>query len=105
MRSIRRHYLVPRDIIDLADYIALDSLDAAIRFFAAAEATIESLTEFPGKGSIRNLSNPRLADVRSWKVKGFPNHLIIYEFTDAAVTVHAVIHGARNFEELLEGRT
>ncbi|HUB25377.1 MAG TPA: type II toxin-antitoxin system RelE/ParE family toxin [Tepidisphaeraceae bacterium] len=48
--------------------------------------------------------HPRLVSVRSWRVKGFPNYLILYEPVDDGILVLAIIHGARDLERFLKGR-
>jgi toxin ParE1/3/4 len=69
------------------------------------ERTLEGLAEVPGKGARREFDNPRLKEVRSWAIDGFPNHLIFYVYDDAALTVIAVVHGARDLPKVLLDRT
>jgi len=102
---VNRHSAVDRDIIALAGWIAQDNREAAFRFVEAAEETILSLGEMPGKGSPKHLRSRRLKNVRSWAVSGFPKHLIFYEFRESEVYVLAVLHGARNYSPLLQKRT
>ena len=102
-RSARRHAAVEDDILDLAAYIATDSREQAFRFLDAAEHTITSLHHIPGKGSLKMLPG-RLKDVRSWAVRGFPNHLVLYEVRGRDVFVLAVIHGSRRYQKLLRER-
>ncbi|PHS03081.1 MAG: hypothetical protein COA78_19335 [Blastopirellula sp.] len=53
------------DIEEIADYIAADSLQAAMRFLENTESTLQGLAEFPSSGGffIRNIP--------SWQVCGF----------------------------------
>jgi len=104
-RAIRRRPEVWEDIIGLAEYIARDSLETAARFFDAVEATIKWLAEMPGTGALRDFADPRLKNLRSWAVQGFPNHLIFYEVNDATVMVLAVLHGARDLPAALKDRS
>jgi toxin ParE1/3/4 len=101
---VHRRPEVAEDIIGLAEYISRDSLETALRFFDAVEATIENLAELPGKGSRRDFEDPRLKDLRSWAVQGFPNHLIFYEATDQTLLIVAVLHGARDLPAALKNR-
>jgi plasmid stabilization system protein ParE len=57
-----------RDVDEEAAYIAQDSLDAALRFLDAAHQTFSELLEVPGKGKVKELSNPRLSGIRQWRV-------------------------------------
>jgi plasmid stabilization system protein ParE len=81
-KRIRRHQDVADDILDLAAYIARDSLPTALRFLDAVEVTLAWLLRRPGAGSLREFDEPALANVRSWAVKGFRNHLILYEIEE-----------------------
>lgn len=101
---VRRHAYVERDILDLAEWIARDSQSTAFRFLDAVERSIVSLRSMPGKGSLKRLRAPRLANVRSWAVSGFPNHLILYDIRGTDVSVLAIVHGARRYARLLRGR-
>lgn len=82
---VRRHVDVDSDILDLAIWIARDSREAAVHFFDAVEASIDSLRSMPQRGGPKAMRDRRLADVRSWSVRGFPNHLILYEVRDGAM--------------------
>jgi plasmid stabilization system protein ParE len=62
--TIRRHPHVFIDIIDIADYIARDSLDAALRFPDQVDATLRGLAEMPGKGPRCGFAVPNLTEVR-----------------------------------------
>lgn len=75
-----------------------------MRFLTAVEEAITSLRSMPGRGSPKQLGNRRLANVRSWAVKGFPNHLVLYELRGSDVLVLAVVHGARRYERILRVR-
>lgn len=104
MRRVRRHRLVEQDILDLALWIARDSRDTAIRFFDAVEDSIAGLRQVPGKGGLKNLPDPRLANVRTFAVRGFPNHLIVYEMRSNELIIHAIVHGSRQYQNLLKQR-
>jgi plasmid stabilization system protein ParE len=73
------------------------------RFLDAAEHTITSLLHMPGSGSLKMLPG-RLSEIRSWAVRGFPNHLVLYEIRGRDVYVFAVVHGSRRYQRLLRSR-
>jgi plasmid stabilization system protein ParE len=75
-RIVRRHRLVYRDVIELADHMSRDSLPSAVRFFDNVETTLAGLLEMPGKGSPKHFTQPSLREVRSWPIDGSPKHLI-----------------------------
>jgi toxin ParE1/3/4 len=102
----RFYHVLPaadRDLDDQADYLAREaSLDIAVRFYHAAATTFSHITDMPGIGERWPSTNPRLADMRVWRIEGFENHLIFYRATVDGVTIIRVLHGARDIESLLE---
>jgi len=76
-----------RDMIEIAEYIAADNLDAAIRFLEAARRSMEFLTDTPRAGPTYTLSNRRLVGLRKWAVDGFGNYQIFYRVTDDSIQV------------------
>ena len=85
-----------RDIDENADYIFRDSLDAALRFYAAVPADAKKLAEMPGMGPVYGLKDPKWADVRFWPITGFRNFLLFYRPTNDGIVVLRVMHGARD---------
>ena len=59
----------------------------------------------PERGSPKRLRDQALSGVRSWKVRGFPNHLILYEMRGDDVYVLAIVHGARRYRRVLRERS
>jgi toxin ParE1/3/4 len=73
--------------------------DLADRFTARAEARFKKLLRTPGVGRPRSFGQARLSNLRSFKVEGFPNHLIFYRpLPRRGVEIVRVLHGARNLE-------
>jgi toxin ParE1/3/4 len=104
MNRIRCRPGVDDDIYELAKYLLEHSEDAARRFVDAAQKTLKDLARMPGMGSLKAFDDPALAEVRSWRVEGFPNHLIYYVTTEEGIDVLAVMHGARDTERWLRRR-
>ena len=88
-------------IIAMAEFIGETSPAAAERFLDAIEATFAQLEVMPGMGHRYESTEPRLADVRVWAVKGFPNHLIFYRPALNGIEVLHVLHGARDLDAVL----
>jgi toxin ParE1/3/4 len=64
---------------EIADTIAEDNPDAALRFFQAARDAFKRLAEFPGMGSVREeLRSRQLKGVRSYPMRGFRKYLVFY---------------------------
>jgi plasmid stabilization system protein ParE len=91
-----------RDIDEIAQTIARDSLDSAIRFYTAVDDTFKLLSSHPLIGTRRTTSNPRLADVRSIGVNQFRNYLVFFLPSEREIRVARVVHGARDLENLLK---
>ncbi|MGO8697553.1 MAG: type II toxin-antitoxin system RelE/ParE family toxin [Limisphaerales bacterium] len=81
-------------------FIARDNPDAAKRVIEAASETFKNLAANPGMGTKRRFRNPKLRDVRSWRITGFENYLIFYRPIPEGIQVLHVYHGARDIEAL-----
>lgn len=89
------------DLDDQAAYLARNaSLETALRFYAAAQATFEQIARSPGLGERRESTNPRLANLRVRRVEGFDAHLIFYHPAGGAIEIIRVLHGARDLDRL-----
>lgn len=95
---IRRRLKAAQDAENYADYIAQNSLEAAVRFLENTESTLRYLAENPGIGCPFESDNPELANLRFRRVKGFPNHLIFYTDHTDAIEVVRILHGARDLD-------
>ena len=90
------------DLLGIWDSIAADNPDAADRFLIAAELTTTQLLRHPGLGRERRFARFQGVTLRSWKVKGFRNHLVFYYATHDCLSVVRVVHGARDLEALFQ---
>jgi toxin ParE1/3/4 len=97
MRILRRKRAV-EDAEEIADYIAQDNLEAAIRFLDNVESTLQQLFTAPGAGSPFESTHPELANLRFRRVKGFPLHVVFYIAHEEAIEVVRILHGARDLE-------
>lgn len=93
------------DMVEIADWIGQDNLDAAIEFLHAARRSMEFLTVTPGAGPEYPTSNALLKGLRKWSVEGYRHYLIFYLILPDAIKVLRVIHGSRNVPALLAGET
>ena len=104
-RRIRRHRAVADDIEAIARYIARDNIDASLEFYDAVERTLLGLLKVPEKAMVRRFKDPVLESIRGWAVERFPNHFVFYRATLQGIDVIAVVHGARDLEAFLGGRS
>ena len=91
-----------QDMEDQAYYLCTKSPAAADRFLEACEADLQRLAGMPGMGRLREFRNPKAADIRSWPLSGFPNHLIFYRPIEDGIEVLRVLHGARDIDAIFE---
>ena len=104
MSRILRRPGVDDDAAELARYLIDQSEDTARRFVDAVQKTLKDLARMPGMGSRKEFPDPDLSQVRSWRVEGFPNHLIYYLPLTDGIDVLAIMHGARDVEHELRRR-
>jgi toxin ParE1/3/4 len=92
-----------RDVDAIADYIAHDSLDSALRFYDAVQSDAQKLAAMPGMGPACEFRNPATVGIRFWPLGGFRNYLLFYRPLSDGVEVIRVLHGARDVERVLAG--
>lgn len=84
------------DVEAIADFIAGDSVDAAVKVVLALEDAFVLLASRPGIGHLRQDLTDR--PLKFWSVYSY---LVVYEPDSNPLTVVAVLHGARNVAEIL----
>ncbi len=89
------------DMDDTAEYLSQENPESARRFLAAIEETIQQLLTIPGLGRVRKYLNPKLKDLRSWRIRGFEKWLVFYRPTDDRIEIVRILHGARDLTPLL----
>jgi plasmid stabilization system protein ParE len=88
------------DLLNIWNYIAEDSIDAADKVVGELRAAFEGLADMPGKGHIREeLVDPRH---RVWSVY---SSLIIYRVNTTPLQIVSVVHGARDLRALFDEET
>ncbi|WP_197456104.1 type II toxin-antitoxin system RelE/ParE family toxin [Stieleria neptunia] len=94
--------LAQDDLRRQAEFIAKDSLVAALRLLDAAEVTYDFLAETPLAGSVCQFTSVQAIDLRIWRINGFPNQLILYRVSDSEILIVRVLHAARDLDVLLD---
>jgi plasmid stabilization system protein ParE len=85
------------DVQAIADFIAADSVDAAVKVVLALEDAFTLLASRPGIGHTREDLTPR--PLKFW---GVYSYLVVYDPASQPLTIVAVLHGARNVEQILK---
>ena len=100
-KKINKREAAKTAIIEIADYLAKDSILVSARFFDAVERRLEFLASMPEIGSLWESEHPRLKDVRVWRVDDFPNHLLFYRPISDGIELIFACHAARDLNKLL----
>jgi plasmid stabilization system protein ParE len=96
---MKRYVLTPRakrDINDIWDYIANDSIEAADRVIDALEWAMIKLAKRPGIGHWRE----ELADKRHRFLLVY-SYLIVYRYESKPLQIVRVLHAARDMQSIL----
>lgn len=88
------------DLDQIHAYISEDNPEVADRVLEAALSTFATLAKMPGMGQPRVFKHSELSGLRSFRVDGFQNYLIVYRPGDDGVEVVRVLHGARDLDAL-----
>lgn len=93
--SFRLSRAADKDLSDIWDYVARDSVQNADRVESELHSAMQLLASFPGMGHQRSdVDDPRY---RFWNVYNF---VIAYRMRGRTLTVVRVIHGSRDFRKL-----
>ncbi len=85
------------DVDRITDFIAEDNVEAALRVHDALEEAFGHLAEMPAMGHTREDLTDR--PLKFWSVYSY---LVVYDPASSPLTVIAVLHGARDLEQLLK---
>ena len=85
------------DVEALADFIAADSIEAAMKVVLALEDAFVLLASRPGIGHTRADLTER--PLKFWSVYSY---LVVYDPASAPLTIVAVLHGARDVAQMLK---
>lgn len=86
------------DLADIASYIAVDDQNAADAFLERIEKNLANLVNHPRLGRVPNDEELGKLGYRFLVVE---DYLIFYTVRKKEVLIHRVIHGARNYKNLL----
>ena len=86
-------------LLEILDYLADDSESAAVRVRHAIYDGVWKLAERPGIGHTREDLTDR--PLKFWSVYSY---LVVYDPESRPLTIVAVLHGARDVEQLLKNQ-
>lgn len=86
------------DLADIASYIAVDDRSSAEAFLDRIENNLGHLEKHPRLGRVPN--DEELAKL-GYRCLVVDNYLIFYTVRRKEILIHRIIHGARNYKDLL----
>jgi len=89
------------DIDEAAQYIARDSVPAALRFYDAVDQSLREIALHPRRSPRYELKHPQLKTLRKRAVSEFRNYLVFFTVNRTSVLVLRVLHGARDISSIL----
>jgi len=99
MRYPKFTRLAKSDLLEIAEYIALDNPDAAHRVMEAIEETACALVSQPDMG--RSVESNLYDDLKSLPCGDFPIYQVFYLTLNDELVVVRVLHGARDIPRIL----
>ena len=96
MRRYVINILASRDLNDIADYFAENSLEAGDQFFCAFNRKCQQLVAFPNIGKSYAAIRP---DLRGLSLESY---VIFYRILDDGIEILRVVSGRRDFPALFE---
>ena len=96
--QVRLLPVAEEDLDEIVTYVGLDDLQAAAKLADRIEAHLERLSSFPRLGRI-----PRDSDLREtgYRYLIIGDCLAFYTVEKGTVVVHRILHGRRDYKELL----
>jgi len=96
-QSYRLTSTAQRHIEAIGEFVAAENIDAALKIYDAFEAAFAMLGAMPEMGHSRQDLTDR--PLKFWNVFSY---LIVYEPSTNPPTIVAVLHGARDVEQVLK---
>jgi toxin ParE1/3/4 len=97
-RSVRLLGLAEQDLAEIYEYIAADNTTAAERLLTRIEKELNALAKQPLLGRI-----PRDPDIAKlgYRYLVIGNYLAFYRVEPSVVLVYRIVHGARDYADIL----
>jgi plasmid stabilization system protein ParE len=90
--------IAQRDLIDIIEYITVDSPGSALKFLDRFDKSIIKLENFPLMGQVPK--DNRLQALK-YRILVVDNYLVFYVVKDSIVEIRRIIHGKRRYSFLL----
>lgn len=97
MSRFRVSRTAARDLDEIVEFIARDSIDAAAAWVEMMYERFSYVAGMPGVGTPRDELQPGLRGLSAG------DYLILYRRTRAGVTIVRVVHGSRDLRRVVQG--
>lgn len=101
MRALKISLAAKSDVREIARAIAVQNMDAALRFYEAVDQTCLFLSRHPDVRSQRRPVDRSLDGMRSYGVIGFRTYLVSFLPGSRALRILRVMHGARDLDHTM----
>ncbi|MCC7415591.1 MAG: type II toxin-antitoxin system RelE/ParE family toxin [Acidobacteria bacterium] len=98
-RSYRLTPEAQAQFVAIGEFVAQDSIEAALNLYDALEGAFEQLAAMPEMGHVREDLTER--PVKFWSVFSY---LVIYDPASDPLSIIAIVHGARDVESVLKNQ-
>lgn len=83
-----------RDLVAITDWMAADSLDAALRFYDEVDRLLSLIARYPRIGEATEYLGPGIRRV------SLGDYLLFYRISGETVELIRILHGARDIQSL-----
>lgn len=96
--TVRLLPIAEEDLDEIIGHVASDNLKAAVKLADRIESDLATLSGFPELGRI-----PRDGDLREagYRYLVIADYLVFYSIEKRTIIVHRILHGARDYKDLL----
>lgn len=99
-RPVRLRSAAENDVAGHARFLQDRSVEVAIHFLDAFDATLALLGRSPGIGGTCRFQSRLFDGIRVWPVTGFKSHLVFYRNLPDEIEVLRVVHAARDLNSI-----
>jgi plasmid stabilization system protein ParE len=102
-RRLVKHDHAKQDLIELFAYFQQRSEKAARQFLAEVQRAFELILSMPGIGARWESRHAKINGLRFTTVSPrFRDYLIFYRETDGGILIVSVLHGARDYQAMID---
>jgi toxin ParE1/3/4 len=102
MATVYKRASAKRDLVEHFVYLAGHAgIETAECFLSSANDSFGALARHPGMGTRLSFHDPKLAELRKWRVNGFEKFLVFYLPRPGRVSIVRVLHAAQDWWGLL----